>query len=717
MGCPCSSSTASARPAPRRRSACAARRAALTKRGANGNPGSRRSGPRVSPVASTALFTSRGRRVWWTRGRERGALRRGGRRRWPGGRHPGLRVGVPGVTVTVVDAGHPGRATAAGPGCVRRSTIAEATPSLWPFLGQAGRHYPVLLAAPGRRRGGRVEVRATADAESSRRPARPRGRVVRALRPVGARRVAGPGGRDYPRGGRLLFPPLGPVHRRSMRQRRPASTAGAWRPRSGRPRRARGVAFVEVRCTGRAGAPGARPVDASRSRARPRWPARPSRWPAAPGPPPSGSGWRSASPSVPPRGRSSTSASRGRDGQVADRATPLDPLPRAVARRPGGLRRHLRDRRGFPRQRHRRRDPRAPARVPTGGAGARGRQLPRDPVGLRPTSADEAWSGRVPGRGNACVVTGHGANGLFQGPYPGRVRPRNDGTPCRPTRPRCRDFDPARFAGTHRHHRSRPGPERRWPCCTGPCARAARTRRRRSRSWGGPRRQGVLLARPRRRGDDGRVSGAAERPLPLPPPRPSSRPSVRAAPPDRPLRRLRLPRGAWCRPGPKGPAEVHCFWTDRYVVTVHRGAAGHRRRAHGSSTTRSASSRRPSSSRLPRRQHARRQLLPVLSAFDDKIDALEDAILREPTETQLGTLFTMKRQLIALRKVVAPERDMMSPSRGLADLPGMTDEAGRTSATSTTKCSARRPCRQVPRPVLERMDTHLSTVPTGSTRS
>ena len=42
-------------------------------------------------------------------------------------------------------------------------------------------------------------------------------------------------------------------------------------------------------------------------------------------------------------------------------------------------------------------------------------------VGLRPTSADDrALVGRLPGWGNAWVATGHGANGLLQGPYSAR---------------------------------------------------------------------------------------------------------------------------------------------------------------------------------------------------------------------------------------------------------------------------------------------------------
>jgi D-amino-acid dehydrogenase len=43
-------------------------------------------------------------------------------------------------------------------------------------------------------------------------------------------------------------------------------------------------------------------------------------------------------------------------------------------------------------------------------------------VGLRPTSADDrALVGRVPGWSNAWVATGHGPNGLLQGPYSARL--------------------------------------------------------------------------------------------------------------------------------------------------------------------------------------------------------------------------------------------------------------------------------------------------------
>lgn len=69
---------------------------------------------------------------------------------------------------------------------------------------------------------------------------------------------------------------------------------------------------------------------------------------------------------------------------------------------------------------------------------------------------------------------------------------------------------------------------------------------------------------------------------------------------------------------------------------------------------------------------------PVLSHFDDRIDELEDEVLRQPTEAQLGVLFGMKRALMGMRKVVTPQRDMFaSLSAGVLQLPGMTEDGQR----------------------------------------
>jgi magnesium transporter len=63
---------------------------------------------------------------------------------------------------------------------------------------------------------------------------------------------------------------------------------------------------------------------------------------------------------------------------------------------------------------------------------------------------------------------------------------------------------------------------------------------------------------------------------------------------------------------------------------------------------------------------------PLLSEIDDELDQLEDAVLANPTDEQLQRLFGLKRQLVAMRKVVTPQRDIFARSIDqIADLPGL----------------------------------------------
>ncbi|HUO48895.1 MAG TPA: magnesium transporter CorA family protein [Acidimicrobiales bacterium] len=134
------------------------------------------------------------------------------------------------------------------------------------------------------------------------------------------------------------------------------------------------------------------------------------------------------------------------------------------------------------------------------------------------------------------------------------------------------------------------------------------------------------------------------------------------------------------QPDGSGVAEVHIFLTPHSVVTVHRGECQaladvhHRLARHHAGDDAS-----PQVTLLYIIVDSLVDgFFPVLSRFDDRIDALEDDILRQPTEEQLGVLFDMKRSLIAMRKVVTPQRDMFAAlSSGVVRLPGMTTESER----------------------------------------
>lgn len=124
--------------------------------------------------------------------------------------------------------------------------------------------------------------------------------------------------------------------------------------------------------------------------------------------------------------------------------------------------------------------------------------------------------------------------------------------------------------------------------------------------------------------------------------------------------------------------EVHCFVTEHYLVTVHRRPCPDLDRIAQRVEQRAATPDQP-----VMLLHRVVDVLvdgyfPVLARLDDRIDDLEDDILRRPTDQQLAELFTMKRSLIALRKVVTPQRDVMAlVLSGQGALPGMTPEAER----------------------------------------
>jgi magnesium transporter len=124
--------------------------------------------------------------------------------------------------------------------------------------------------------------------------------------------------------------------------------------------------------------------------------------------------------------------------------------------------------------------------------------------------------------------------------------------------------------------------------------------------------------------------------------------------------------------------EVHCFYTETYLVTVHHQASPELKILAGRLTQRAGQW----SDQIMLLYRVADTLIdgyfPLLANFDDQIDELEDEILQRPTDQQLGQLFDMKRALIAMRKVVTPQRDMFAELLSDTEaLPGMTPDAER----------------------------------------
>ncbi|MCY7303057.1 MAG: magnesium/cobalt transporter CorA [Thermoleophilia bacterium] len=124
-----------------------------------------------------------------------------------------------------------------------------------------------------------------------------------------------------------------------------------------------------------------------------------------------------------------------------------------------------------------------------------------------------------------------------------------------------------------------------------------------------------------------------------------------------------------------GLVEVHCFYSEHYLVTLHRDSAPsiaavrERYAKRGEPVTDGA-----------RLMHAVvdglvDSFFPRLEAIDDRIDELEDQIFLDAGDPELQEIFAMKRELVTMRKVITPQRDLFSSIViGIGAFPGMTDD-------------------------------------------
>ena len=121
---------------------------------------------------------------------------------------------------------------------------------------------------------------------------------------------------------------------------------------------------------------------------------------------------------------------------------------------------------------------------------------------------------------------------------------------------------------------------------------------------------------------------------------------------------------------PEPLREVHMFISGRYVISIHReplpALDDQRVRLDG------------------RLLHSEQFLIyrvldaltdsffPLLAAMDEEIDEIEDSIIENAGSDDLARIFRLKRQLVEMRKVVTPQRDLFIRSIDeIAQLPGL----------------------------------------------
>jgi magnesium transporter len=131
-------------------------------------------------------------------------------------------------------------------------------------------------------------------------------------------------------------------------------------------------------------------------------------------------------------------------------------------------------------------------------------------------------------------------------------------------------------------------------------------------------------------------------------------------------------------PDEDGLVEVHCYYSERFLVTVHRDEAP------------ALEDVRPNCERALARGHEGILVLhhvvdglvdsfaPTLERFSERLAVIEDEMLDRPSDRHVHEILRMRRRLAFLRKAIGPERDLFGRlTSGVAELPGMTAEAER----------------------------------------
>ena len=124
-----------------------------------------------------------------------------------------------------------------------------------------------------------------------------------------------------------------------------------------------------------------------------------------------------------------------------------------------------------------------------------------------------------------------------------------------------------------------------------------------------------------------------------------------------------------------GLVEVHCFYSDRFLITLHRDEAPSLTALREWYVKRDTPVDDPARLLHKVVDGLVDSFFPRLAAIDDRIDTLEDSIFLHADDAQLQEIFSMKRSLVSMRKVISPQRDLFaSIVAGVESFPGMTDD-------------------------------------------
>ena len=122
------------------------------------------------------------------------------------------------------------------------------------------------------------------------------------------------------------------------------------------------------------------------------------------------------------------------------------------------------------------------------------------------------------------------------------------------------------------------------------------------------------------------------------------------------------------------PVEVHCYYTTGFLITLRRAASP------ALDALRQAGSVHPQPESDPIRalhpviSSLYTQLSALVLALDERLDALEQRVLREADDAELAEITAIRHRAAVIRRVVTPGRDLAARIPLIRSLPGTTSE-------------------------------------------
>jgi magnesium transporter len=124
--------------------------------------------------------------------------------------------------------------------------------------------------------------------------------------------------------------------------------------------------------------------------------------------------------------------------------------------------------------------------------------------------------------------------------------------------------------------------------------------------------------------------------------------------------------------------EVHCFYSERFLVTVRRDEAPACEAVRERYAGRPPQAMRPIVLLYRLLDALVDSFFPALDDVDNRLQAVENTMLGAPGEQPLNEVLALRRRLVGLRNAVAPQRDLVGQiAGGVLELPGRDDEARR----------------------------------------